>query len=176
MFHVHSDYIQKPLFGGRPNTKPGDHNTLNAHNRWFILLYHVWRRAWIEIHWNSIWLRARSHMISHHTWGVRDHTTWFWRCVETGRPLDTFFWALTIFVVMALLARVWSGPQSHVPNRWVLVSKMRTNTKCDSSLQRLHPVLVGCNPHSKSQNRDQIVRTLKWPKFRRCAMRNLGFG
>ena len=25
----------------RPNTKQGDHGTLNAHNRWFILFYHV---------------------------------------------------------------------------------------------------------------------------------------
>jgi hypothetical protein len=35
-----------PLFkilslGGRPNTKPGDRGTLNAHNRWFILFRHV---------------------------------------------------------------------------------------------------------------------------------------
>ena len=24
---------------------------------------------WIKIHWNSIWLRARFHMIAHYTWG-----------------------------------------------------------------------------------------------------------
>ena len=29
--------FKKPPFGGRPNTKPGDHGTLNVHNRWFIL-------------------------------------------------------------------------------------------------------------------------------------------
>ena len=69
MFHGHLDYFQKPPLGGRPNTKPGDHGTPNAHNRWFILFYHVWGPAWIEIHWNSIWLRARSHMTSHYTWG-----------------------------------------------------------------------------------------------------------
>ena len=33
MFHGHSDYFQKPLLGGRPNTKPRDHDTPNAHNR-----------------------------------------------------------------------------------------------------------------------------------------------
>jgi hypothetical protein len=33
MFHGHLDYIQKPSLGGRPNTKPGDHDTPNAHNR-----------------------------------------------------------------------------------------------------------------------------------------------
>ena len=69
MFHGHLDYFQKPPLGGRPNTKPGDHGTPNAHNRWFILFYHVWGPAWIEIHWNSIWLRVRSHMTSHYTWG-----------------------------------------------------------------------------------------------------------
>jgi hypothetical protein len=42
-----------PLFkilslGGRPNTKPGDRGTLNAHNRWFILFRHVWGHAWIK--------------------------------------------------------------------------------------------------------------------------------
>ena len=69
MFHGHVDYFQWPLLGGRPNTKPlGDHGTLNAHNRWFILFYHGWGPAWIEIHWNSIWLRTRSHMTSHYTW------------------------------------------------------------------------------------------------------------
>jgi hypothetical protein len=27
------DYFQKPHLGGKLNTKPGDHGTLNAHNR-----------------------------------------------------------------------------------------------------------------------------------------------
>ena len=43
MFHGHLDYSQKSPLGGRPNNKPGDHGTLNARNRWFILFYHVWR-------------------------------------------------------------------------------------------------------------------------------------
>jgi hypothetical protein len=41
MFHGHSDYFQKPALGGRRSTKPGDHGIPNAHNRWFILFYHV---------------------------------------------------------------------------------------------------------------------------------------
>ena len=41
MFHGHLDYFQKPPLGGRSNTKPGEHGTPNAHNRWFILIYHV---------------------------------------------------------------------------------------------------------------------------------------
>ena len=89
------------------NTNLGDPGTPNAHNRWFILFYHVWGPAWIKIHWNSIWLRARSHMTSHYTWG--SVTTLHDFGGVLGRPLDTFFWALTISW-SRLLARVWSGP------------------------------------------------------------------
>jgi hypothetical protein len=38
MFHGHLDCFQKPLLGGEPNTKPGDHGNPNAHNCWFIIL------------------------------------------------------------------------------------------------------------------------------------------
>ena len=63
-------YFRKPPLGGRSNTKPvGDHDTSNAHNCWIILFYHVWGPTWIEIHWHNIWLRIRSHMTSHYTWG-----------------------------------------------------------------------------------------------------------
>ena len=34
-------YFQKSPLGGRTNTKSGDHGTPNAHNRLFILSYHV---------------------------------------------------------------------------------------------------------------------------------------
>jgi hypothetical protein len=30
VFHGHLDYFQKPPLGGRPNTKRGDNDTLNA--------------------------------------------------------------------------------------------------------------------------------------------------
>ena len=89
VFHGHLDYFQKPPLGGRPNTKPGDHGTLNAHNRWFILFYYVWGYAWIEIHWNSIWLRTQSHMTSHYTWGSMTTPHDFGGVL--GWPLDTFF-------------------------------------------------------------------------------------
>ena len=84
MFHGH--YFKKPHVGRRPNTKHlEDHGTPNAHNRWVILLYHVWwPPSWIQIHWNSIWLRAQSHMASHYTLRARDHITWFGRCVGNG--------------------------------------------------------------------------------------------
>jgi hypothetical protein len=36
MLHSHLDYFQKPPLGDRPNTKPRDHGTPNAHNRCFI--------------------------------------------------------------------------------------------------------------------------------------------
>ena len=31
MFLGHLEYFQKPPFGGRPHTKPGDHDTPNTH-------------------------------------------------------------------------------------------------------------------------------------------------
>ena len=37
----HLDHFQKPLLGGRFDTKPEDHGIPNAHNRWFIIFYHV---------------------------------------------------------------------------------------------------------------------------------------
>jgi hypothetical protein len=43
--------------------------------------YHVWGPVWIEIHWNSIWSRARSHMNFTLRLKIHDHTTWFRRCV-----------------------------------------------------------------------------------------------
>jgi hypothetical protein len=105
--------FQKPPFGGRPNTKVGDLGTPNARNRWFILFYHVWGPAWIKIHWNGIWLRAQSHTTSNYTWG--SVTTLHDFGGVLGRPLDTFFWALTISR-SRLLAHVWSGPKSF--NLW----------------------------------------------------------
>jgi hypothetical protein len=40
MDHVrgHLDYFQESPFGGRPNTKHGDHGTPNTHNRWLWYL------------------------------------------------------------------------------------------------------------------------------------------
>ena len=85
MFHLHLDYSEKQPLEGRPNTKPRDHGTVNADNCWFTLLYHVWGPAWIKIHWNSIWLKVRSHMASHYTWrSMTTYTTWFWRCIGTA--------------------------------------------------------------------------------------------
>jgi hypothetical protein len=90
-----TDHVSWSL-GDRPNTKPGDHDTPNAYNRWRILLYHVWGPAWIEIHWNSICLRARSHMGSHYTSGSVTTLLHDLGGVLGRRPLDTFFWALII--------------------------------------------------------------------------------
>ena len=73
--------FSKPPLGGRPNTKPGNRDTPNTHNRWFILFQHVWWLAWIETYWNSIWLQARSHMAFTLHLRARDHTTWLWRCL-----------------------------------------------------------------------------------------------
>ena len=32
MFHGHLEYFHEPPLGDRSNTKPGDHDTPNAHN------------------------------------------------------------------------------------------------------------------------------------------------
>ena len=105
--HGRLDCSQKSSLGGRPNTKPRNHGTPNAHNCWFILLYHTWGSAWIETHWTSIWLRAWSHMASHYSWG--SVTTLHDVGGVLGRPLDTFCWALTIPWSWRL-ACVRSGP------------------------------------------------------------------
>ena len=62
----------------------------------------------IEVHWNSIWLRARSHMASHYTW--RPVTALHGFGGVLGRPLDTLFWALKT-PWSRLLAHVCSGPK-----------------------------------------------------------------
>jgi hypothetical protein len=67
--------------------------------------YHVWGPTWIEIRWNSIWMRARSRMTSHYTWGSMTMLHDFGDVL--GRSLDTFFWALTNSW-SRLLACVWS--------------------------------------------------------------------
>ena len=103
----HSDYFSKSPLEGRPNIKPGDPGTPNAHNHWYILFYHVWGPAWIGNHWNSIWLGTRSHMTPHYTRG--SVTTLHDVGGVLGRPSDTFYWALAISW-SRLLARVWSGP------------------------------------------------------------------
>ena len=76
---------------------------LNAHNRWFILFCHGWGTARIAIHWNSIWLRARSHMTSHYTWEFVGTLHDFGGVL--GRPLDTFSWAFTISLSWHLACR-----------------------------------------------------------------------
>jgi hypothetical protein len=61
----------------------------------YLLLFIMIRGpTWIEIHWNSIWLRAQSHMASHYTWG--SVTTLHDFGGVLGWPWNTFFWALTI--------------------------------------------------------------------------------
>ena len=104
MYHSHLDYFQKPPLGGRSNQKkPGDHDTPNVHNRWFILFYHVCRPAWIEIHCNIIWLRTPSHMTSHYTWESVTTPTWFWKVYWDG------LWTLSFGL-----------SQSHGHGSWVM--------------------------------------------------------
>ena len=84
MFHGHLNYYQKPPRGARPNTKPGDHGTPNAHNRWFIPFYHVWTPY---MNRNSLkWQLVEGPVTYDFTLHLRpcDHTPWFWRCVGTA--------------------------------------------------------------------------------------------
>ena len=80
--------------------------TLTTVDSFYFIIYE--NPTWIEIHWNSIWLRAQSHMISHYTWG--SVTTLHDLGGMLVRPLDTFFWALTSSWSQHL-ACVWSGPK-----------------------------------------------------------------
>ena len=136
MFHGHVDYFQKPPLGGRPNTKPGDHDTPNAHNRWFILFYHVWGPAWIDIDWNSIWLRAR-HIWLHTTLEDAYQTTWFGRCV--GTAFGHFPLGSHNFMVTALGSCV----------KWPLICTTRHSDDVGSRLQHL-------------QNLDSLHLNPKW--------------
>jgi hypothetical protein len=72
-----------------------------------LCFYHVWGPKWIEILWNSIWLRAQLHVTSNYSWGFVMTLHDFGGVL--GQLLNTFFWALTISW-SRLLARVWSGP------------------------------------------------------------------
>ena len=65
--------FSKTIIESRPNTKLGDHATPNVHKCWFILFWSCMRTRMKEIHWNSIGLRAQSHMTSHYTWGPWPH-------------------------------------------------------------------------------------------------------
>ena len=111
MFHAHLDNFQKPPLGGRRNTKPGVRGTPDARDCWFILFCRGWRTTWIDICWNNIWLRDKSRMTSHCTWGSMT-TLHDFGGVLGQRPLNTFFWALTMARTRLLARSVWSGPNT----------------------------------------------------------------
>jgi hypothetical protein len=96
VFHGHLDSFQKPPLEGRSNTKPGDHDTPNAHNRRFILFDHVWGP---HMNRNSLKLHLDEGMVTYdftlHL-RTRDHMTWFWRCLAWD-SLCTFSFGLSQF-------------------------------------------------------------------------------
>jgi hypothetical protein len=155
VFHAHLNYFQEPPLEGRPNTKPGDHGTPNAHNRWFILLYHVWRPAWIKTYWNSIWLRARSHMTSQYTWGSVTTPHEFGSALR--RPWHTFFWALTVSC-SRLLARVWSDPYIHLAFTYLLCRSLKR-----SGNRTWTAPPFSTNERLKLIGHGLSVSCLKWP-------------
>jgi hypothetical protein len=100
MFQDDLDYFQKTPLGGKASHRTGRpwHSELTTTD----LLYFIMCEdpAWIEIHWNSIWLRARSRMTSHYTWG--SVTTLHDFGGVLGRPLDNFISGSHDFMVIAL--------------------------------------------------------------------------
>ena len=108
--------------------------------------------AWIKIHWNNIWLRAPSHMSSHYTWGFVTTLHDFGGVL--GRPLDTFFWAVTISW-SRFLARVWSGLDilPCLPSRVVLDNSPTIPTniihtchvRCYVAFSFCENVIMGCS-------------------------------
>jgi hypothetical protein len=141
MFHGHLDDFQKLPLGGRPNTKPlGDHALWTRTNVDLFLFYHVWGPAWIEIHWSSIWLRSRSHMTSHYTWGS---VTTLHDCGGVLRrgPLDTFFWDVTNSWSQ-LLAHVWSDPQCPGSFWAYTVGREPSDSKSSRPVTCWHPLPV----------------------------------
>jgi hypothetical protein len=95
--------FQKPPLGGRPNTKPpGEHDTPNAHNRWFILFYRVGRdpheKTFIGL---ALVEGPVTYDFTLHL-RVRDHTAWFWRWVFLWWCLGTFLLGSHNFKVTAL--------------------------------------------------------------------------
>ena len=84
------------------------------------------RAAWIEIHWNSIWLRRPSHMTSHDTWEPLTALHEFGSVLR--RPLDTSF-GLTISW-SRLLAHMRSGPYWRRPGRHVVITSANQEDTC----------------------------------------------
>jgi hypothetical protein len=113
VFYGHLDYFQKPPLGGRPNTN-GETMTLRMLTT-IGLFYFIMCEGptWIEVHCNSIWLRARSYMRSHYTW--ESVTTLHDFGGEVGRPLDTFLLSSHNFMVTALGSCVkWPSDLHHL--------------------------------------------------------------
>ena len=69
--------FKNPPLGSRPNTKPRDFGTPNAHHRWIIPYYHMWGPACPVTYDFALHLR------------VWDHTKRIWR--RLGEPLIGHF-------------------------------------------------------------------------------------
>ena len=127
MFHGHLDYLQKALLGGRSITKPGDHDTPNAHDRWFILFLscvrtHINKKNYNEIAYGwglgHIWLHTTlegpwpHHMMLEVCWDglwtlsfglsqFNGHGSWL-----AFGPLHTRDWEPVTFITLQALSLV----------------------------------------------------------------------
>ena len=91
--------FQKPPLGGRPNTKLGDHGTLNPHNHCVRATSDPWPLHFKNSHW---WKRrSRFKFTSHYAWGTNGiceckmdaKSTWLPKWHQRDRVL----WSLGLF-------------------------------------------------------------------------------
>jgi hypothetical protein len=141
-------FSKNPPLGGKPNTKPRDNGTLNAHHHRLILFHHVRGPVCVEIHRISMWLRARSHTTSHyHSRRIRDHTTtWHWRCV--GPAFGHFLLGSHNVMVTALGSSTkWPYTPTQFPFSFFLLlfpiwGKSRLTYSCHGRSHRWQRVII----------------------------------
>ena len=174
MFHGHLEYFHKPPLGGRRKTKPPwDHGSPNSYYHWFILVYHVWGPAWTNIHCNSIRWRARSRMTSHYTRG--SVTTPDDLGGVLGRPLDTFFWALTITWLTALRLCVKWPLTVFYKAKHINLGRLQNNLNVGHSILYHHQPLNKVLDRSQSYPRYFVEQSLEPYWNVSCSSTNLSY-
>ena len=122
--------FSKTTSWGRPNTKPGEHGTPNAHNHWFILSYHVWGPAWTKKFIEIAFDWRHGHIWLHTT--LEDPWPRYMileRCL--GTAFGYFLLGSHNFMVAAL------GSCVKWPLSWGLVCQ----EVCHETLQSSHPII-----------------------------------
>ena len=107
MFHGHLDYFKNRFLEVGLTQIP---KTMALWTLTTIILSCV-RTSMNRISWNNIWLRARSHTSSRYTWESVITLHDFGSVL--GRPLDTFFQALSDNVMVTALRSCVKWPKKH---------------------------------------------------------------